>query len=134
VEISREDLQTLRVKPEAGFLIPTQIDLESEHKPFPIAHIAYTYRYGDALFRESSRELIPDSIVLPGLRVEVISVTSDGRPWETIMTFDRELEDPSMQWLQWNWETNSYLPFSIPAVGEQVSIAGPFQPRDTPFR
>ena len=128
------DSHTLTVKPEAGFLIPTQIDLESDLKPFPIAHIAYTYRYGDAFFREHSRKIpLKDIVDLPGMQVEVRSLTPDGRPWEASMTFDHALEDTSLLWLQWDWESSSYIPFDIPAEGEKITVEGPFQPSDLPF-
>jgi hypothetical protein len=134
VEISRVDQQTLNIKPESGFLIPTQIDLKNNLKPFPIAHIAYTYRYGDAFFRENNFQMSLEGVVdLPGMAVEVRSLTPDGRPWEARMTFDHALENSSLQWLQWDWESSSYRPFAIPVVGETIIIEGPFQPSDLPF-
>jgi hypothetical protein len=134
IEISRLDSRTLVVKPEAGYLIPTQIDLENDLKPFPIAHIAYTYRYGDAFFRENNMQIPLEGVVdLPGMQVEVHSLTADGRPLEARMTFDRALEDSSLQWLKWNWESSSYVPFDIPTEGETITVEGPFQPSDLPF-
>jgi hypothetical protein len=134
VEITRSDSKTLAVKPESGFLLPTQMNPENDLKPFPIAHIAYTYRYGDAFFRENGLQMPLEGIVdLPGMQVEVWSLTPDGRPWETRMTFDRPLEDSTLQWLQWDWESESYRPFQIPAEGETVFVEGPFQPSDQPF-
>ena len=134
IEVTRLDRQTLVVKPDAGFLVPTQIDLENDLKPFPIAHIAYTYRYGDAFFRENGRQMPLEGVVdLPGLQVEVRSLTQDGRPWEARMTFEKALEDPSMHWLQWDWDTNHYIPFDFPDVGETIIVEGPFLPSDSPF-
>ncbi len=134
IEVTRLDRQTLVVKPDAGFLVPTQIDLKNDLKPFPIAHIAYTYRYGDAFFRENGRQMALEGVVdLPGLQVEVRSLTQDGRPWEARMTFEKPLEDPSMHWLQWDWDSNTYIPFNLPEVGEKIIVEGPFQPSDSPF-
>jgi hypothetical protein len=134
IEITRIDERTLKIKPESGFLIPTQIDLENELKPFPIAHIAYTYRYGDAFFRENNPQMPLEGVVdLPGMQVEVQSLTSDGRPWEAHMIFDHALEDASMHWLRWEWDSSSYVPFDIPLVGETILVEGPFQPSDRPF-
>jgi hypothetical protein len=127
LDVTRLDSRTLSIKPESGFLVPTQIDLENDLKPFPIAHIAYTYRYGDAFFRENNLKLSLESrIDLPGVAVEVESLTQDGRPWEARMIFDRPLEDSTLQWLRWDWETQTYVPFTLPDVGEVMRLPGPF--------
>jgi hypothetical protein len=127
VALTRLDDRTVLVKPESGFLLPTQIDLQNDIKPFPLAHIAYTYRYGDAFFRENGMQMALDGWVdLPGMQVEVSSLTSDGRPWEARMVFDRPLEDPSLNWLQWDWESATYVPFQLPEVGQTVQVPGPF--------
>ncbi len=133
IEITRLDPKSIILKPEAGFLVPTQIDLQNDLKPFPIAHIAYTYRYGDAAFRENGHMPLGGNVALPGMNVEVRSLTHDGRPWEALVTFERALEDPSLSWLVWDWETNSYIPFEIPAVGQTVIVEGPFEASDSPF-
>jgi hypothetical protein len=127
IEVTRLDQQTVLIKPESGFLLPTQIDLQSDIKPFPLAHIAYTYRYGDAFFRENSMQMpIDGRVALPGMQVEVDSLTPDGRPWQARMVFDRPLEDPSLNWLQWDWESATYVPFLLPEVGQTVQVPGPF--------
>ncbi len=115
-------------------MIPTQIDLEYDLKPFPIAHIAYTYRYGDSVFREKSRQIPLEGVVdLPGMEVEVRSLTSDGRPHEAWMTFDRPLASANLHWLQWDWGSRTYIPFDLPGVGESITLEGPFEPSDLPF-
>ena len=133
IEIRRLDSRTLRVKPQSGFLLPTQFDFENDIKPFPLAHIAYTYRFGDAFFRDSSQRMPLGEVVdLPGMKAEIYSVTPDGRPWEVRITFDKELEDSSLQWLMWDWETESYISFDPPIEGELILVEGPFQPSDSP--
>ena len=127
IEISRTDSRTIILKPEAGFLLPTQIDFDNEHKPFPLAHIAYSYRYGDAFFRDDNQQMFLGEIVnLPGMRVMIHSLTADGRPWEVGMTFDKTLEDASLDWLMWDWETEAYIPFDIPGEGKIIQVEGPF--------
>jgi hypothetical protein len=127
IEVTRLDTHTLLVKPESGFLVPTQIDLKNDLKPFPIAHIAYTYRYGDAFFRENTLQMPLDGWVnLPGMQVEVSSLTPDGRPWEARMVFDRPLEDTTLHWLMWDWETQTYVAFEVPVTGETIRVPGPF--------
>jgi len=133
IEIRRLDSRTLSVKPESGFFLPTQFDFDNGLKPFPLAHIAYAYRFGDAFFRDSTQSMPLEEVVeLPGMKVEIFSHTPDGRPWEVHLTFEKALEDPSLQWLQWDWETESYIPFDVPIEGELIRVDGPFQPSDSP--
>jgi hypothetical protein len=65
-------------------------------------------------------------VELTGMRAEVIALTADERPLEARMQFTVPLEDASLKWLQWDWERNAYVPFTLPAVGETVRVAGPF--------
>jgi hypothetical protein len=62
---------------------------------------------------------------LTGMRVAVTELTSDGRPWQAEMQFEIPLEDDSLRWLQWDWKSNSYTPFTPPAIGETVLVYGP---------
>jgi len=59
------------------------------------------------------------------MRAKVAELTPDGRPWRAEMQFDVPLEDSSLRWLQWDWESSSYLPFTPPAIGETVLVYGP---------
>ncbi|HVM61903.1 MAG TPA: hypothetical protein VMV72_13655 [Verrucomicrobiae bacterium] len=63
---------------------------------------------------------------LPGLRVEVQEASADGRPTRVAFRFDDSLDSPGFYWLRWSWQTFSYTPFEIPAVGQNVSLSGPF--------
>lgn len=133
IEIRRLDPRTLAVKPESGFFLPTQYDFENDHKPFPLAHVAYAYRFGDAFFRDNTQPMaLGEMVDLPGMKVEIFSLTQDGRPWEVHLIFEKVLEDPSLQWLKWCWEAESYIPFDIPIEGELILVDGPFQPSDSP--
>ncbi|MBN2129528.1 MAG: hypothetical protein JW741_08525, partial [Sedimentisphaerales bacterium] len=67
-------------------------------------------------------------IELPDLRAEVLSVDQRGFPTEVKFDFAAPLEDASFSWLQWDWKPigfGSYHPFSIPALGQTVELAGP---------
>ena len=113
--------------------MPTQFDFENDLKPFPLAHIAYAYRFGDAFFRDKTQSMPLEEVVdLPGMVVMVFSLTPDGRPWEVHLIFEEALENPSLQWLMWDWGTESYIPFDIPIEGELIRVEGPFQPSDLP--
>jgi hypothetical protein len=127
VTVTRTGFDRLSIKPEDGFLLPTQIDFESDIKPFPLAHLAYTYRYGDAFFREIGQTLTLDGeVVLPGLTVQINSLTADGRPLEAEMIFEHALEGQDLLWLQWDWQSHTYQPFQIPEIGETIQLSGPF--------
>jgi hypothetical protein len=65
-------------------------------------------------------------VELTGMRAEVLALTPNGRPLEVRMQFTVPLEDASLKWLQWDWERNAYVPFTLPAVGETVRVSGPF--------
>jgi hypothetical protein len=66
-------------------------------------------------------------VELPRLRITVLEVNDIGLPKEIAYRFDFPLEDNSLKWLQWSWRDWSYLPVSLPAIGESFTIAGPFE-------
>ena len=72
-----------------------------------------------------------ERIVLTDLTIEVSDVGEDGFPKEASFQFAVPLEDPSLRWLMWDWQTWAYVPFKVPMVGESVQIAGPFQASPT---
>jgi hypothetical protein len=61
-----------------------------------------------------------DVVTMPGVRVEVLSVTAEGGPTDVRFTFDRPLDDPKLRWLAWKDE--AYVPFTLPPVGGEVSL------------
>jgi hypothetical protein len=127
VSVTRTGVDRITIRPEDGFLLPTQLDFEGDIKPFPLAHLAYTYRYGDAFFRGTEQTLTLDGeVTLPGLRVRVQSLTSDGRPLEAEMIFDHGLENQDLLWMQWDWQSHSYQTFDLPNIGETIDLSGPF--------
>jgi len=67
-----------------------------------------------------------DRIELPRLFVKVITADNDVFPTEVLFTFAVSLDDSSLRWLQWDWDDESYIPFSVPAIGEKSEITGPF--------
>ena len=66
-----------------------------------------------------------NKIILSALTIEVLEVDRDGMPTEVLFNFGTALENPDFCWLQFNWETGSYSPFEVPAIGKTVEIAGP---------
>ena len=92
VTVRREDLKTLRVRPERGFL---------EHE-------------AERMLSDPSR-LVPGTVVeLSGMTVTVTDSTPDQRPAEALFRFDVPLEDPSLMWLRWTW-----VP---PPIGESARL------------
>lgn len=97
--VERVDAQTLRVRPEAGFLSnSTQWMFRSPKHPFARG----------------------DSVALEESNIEITEVTRDGRPAEVRVQFHEPLESPSLQFMQWG--TSDYQPFTLPAVGQSVVI------------
>jgi hypothetical protein len=77
--------------------------------------------------RSADRPLQPEQrIVLPRLTVEVMRVDEHGAPVEVAFEFPVPLEDPSLQWISWNWQARDYVVFRVPGLGETVTLAGPF--------
>ena len=99
--IERLDLQTLRLRPRDGFLLdPVSRLMWTEHHAF---HPGQVLRQGD-------------------LRVTIVRTTADGRPLEVEMHFDRELEDASYVWR--NWQGTHTGAFAPPKVGARTVLSG----------
>jgi hypothetical protein len=128
VDVTRVDAYTLVIRPERGYLAPTGMGAAENQTVLPLLHSAYGYQRGDDFFRGDGFSLaLGQSVDLDGMRAEVISLTGDGRPAEARIRFAVPLDDPSLVWLQWDWGTQTYVPFSPPSVGETAHISGPFE-------
>jgi hypothetical protein len=99
VHIERVDDNTLRVAPEAGFLGDTT----------------------QQMFRRADRSPKVGSVIrFEGVSFEVSAATPNGRPTEVLVRFDERLESDQFQWLKWG--EHAYVPFELPAVGQQVTL------------
>lgn len=126
VTITRADERTLIVRPEDGYLVHVGPWMKADPDPFPLVHPVYGYQHGDGFFRsEDHPMMLGERVELTGMSVEITALTENGQPAEARITFDRPLEDPSLVWLQWDWEQNVYAPFTIPAIGKTAYIPGP---------
>jgi hypothetical protein len=65
-------------------------------------------------------------IVLPRMTVEILRVDEHGLPVEAAFDFSTALEDPSLQWIYWDWQRRDWVAFPVPVVGQTVTLAGPF--------
>jgi hypothetical protein len=101
VEVKRIDERTITVRPRGGYLVTVL----------------------DRLFRDDQDPFsVGEKIKLTGMTVEVTELMDNGRPAEAAFTFGVDLEDGSLRWLQ--YQEGRYVPFSPPAVGESVELAG----------
>jgi hypothetical protein len=86
----------------------------------------YLYRYLSDVRGTGHPLRAGQRISLPRMEVEVLAVDDRGLPTEAAFDFDVSLEDASLKWLFWEWESERYEPFSIPPVGASVGLVGPF--------
>jgi len=94
--------------------------------PYAGLHFVFFYR---ALceVRGSDQPMRPGQrIVLPRMTVEVLRVDERGSPVEAAFDFPVPLEDPSLQWIYWDWLRRDYAVFPVPKIGATVTLAGPF--------
>jgi len=127
VEVTRVDARTLVVRPEHGYLAPAGMRALGDQGAFPLVHSAYGYRYSDGFFGSGLNSMaLGERVELTRMSAEVTALAKDGRPTEARVQFAVPLDDPSLQWLQWDWKKGSYVPFDPPTVGETVLVAGPF--------
>jgi hypothetical protein len=100
--VVREDLRTLVITSRDGFLAD-QLDRLLARAPL-------TFAPGE-------------HIVRPDYDVVVRTLTADRRPLQVAFRFQQPLEHPGYRFLQ--WEKGRITSFPLPAIGEQVEVAGP---------
>ena len=123
VRLTRTGERTLSVQPELGFVAGR----DRHDSQAPILHEVYFNQILDRTIR--GRDFPVQSgqrFDWPGLSAVVSKVDAASQPLEATLTFDCSLKDPSLMWVQWNWDTRSYEPFSVPPIGGTTTIAGPF--------
>jgi len=125
LDVSRPAERTLVVRAKQGNLLSVNESREDMRPNF-----LYLFRTFNTLFRGPNELFCPGQrIELPDLCAEVLRVDRRGFPTEVKFDFAVPLEDVSLRWLQWSWKPNgfgSYHPFTIPAPGQTVELAGPF--------
>ncbi|NIO10684.1 MAG: hypothetical protein GTO40_22840, partial [Deltaproteobacteria bacterium] len=129
LEFIRGDEVTLVVRSECGFLAPPDCSSKNEPGQFPIVSPIYRHQLLNYLiFRDRNHPLkLGELIELSGVRIEVTRLSKDGYPLEATFRFRRPLEDPSMKWFKWDWQTKSFISSSPPPIGETIRIPGPFE-------
>ena len=119
LQLTRVDQTTLNIRAKSGNILSGR-----ERKPF---HLVYLYQTFNEGFRRRKFPMhAGDKVVLPRLTVEVLKVDDKGLPVEITCRFAAPLDDASLRWLAWDWHDKSYLPFTVPALGQTVELKGRF--------
>jgi hypothetical protein len=91
-------------------------------------NIAFSlWRLNDTFSTKDFSNQNNNRIQLSNLTIGISRFGEEGLPKEVAFRFNVPLEDPSLKFLMWDWQTGSYVPFKLPPVGGTVHIAGPFQ-------
>ncbi|TET31620.1 MAG: hypothetical protein E3J72_22170 [Planctomycetota bacterium] len=91
---------------------PTQIRVRCEY-----GFSDYFSRILNGLCRKMS---VGDEVRVTGMTARVTEAEDTGLPIEAVFTFDRNLDDDSLVWMQWS--EDSFKPFNPPAIGESVEL------------
>jgi hypothetical protein len=118
LEVKRTDENTLIIKPKTG-------DFFSCGDIGPM-HIAYVFKTFNDLFQSDKTIFKPgDTFELHGLTVKILSVDQKAMPTEIAFIFDIPLEDDSLRFFYFDWNSFSHKPFEMPSVGQVVELPGP---------
>ncbi|MCP4566444.1 MAG: hypothetical protein GY841_02555 [FCB group bacterium] len=99
IELNRIDDYTLILHPDGGYLkVILDALVCSRYKPLPVGH----------------------RIELSDLKIEVLSITSDGRPERIACQFGVPLEDNSLRWIF--WQDGRYKSWTPLKVGQKVKL------------
>lgn len=117
VEYERTDESTLRIRPDGGFLLPPGHAPPGQQPPtFDFRHFL---QMADQLYRRPAAFVAGERIRRGEAILEIVEVTSDGRPSVVDVRFATPLE--GRQWIQFV-EWRGFEPWAVPAVGETVRI------------
>jgi hypothetical protein len=88
-------------------------------------HAAYALMRCNLWLLGETKFIRGDRCDLGTLTVDVLEVGPSGLPSRVAFHFDASLDSPEFRWLWFDWATNSYEPFEVPAVGRSVTLSGP---------
>jgi len=120
IEIVRQDDKTLTLKALAGNLLSCR-----PSRGFNL-HISYLFEALSAVQGRAEGLRLGQVVNLPGMSVEILEVDAQSMPMAVRFRFAVSLDHDSLVWLWWSWKKDRYLPFEVPAVGERLTIRGPF--------
>ncbi|HNQ21593.1 MAG TPA: hypothetical protein PKK06_00700 [Phycisphaerae bacterium] len=120
-EVYRPDEHTLVVRPGGGLYPAPGTIPQSDGRPPALLNVGYAAQLLDRLFRDDGHPLqLGQRIALREVTIEITAATADQRPAEITFHFRQPLESPAYRWV--HWQGGVYVPFSLPAVGETITL------------
>jgi hypothetical protein len=93
--------------------------------------LAYALRDWNTAFGGLPKCRKGDRCDLGNLTVEVLETDPADLPQRVAFRFKTSLDSPDLRWLWFQWEEGAYADFKVPAVGESVTLPGPYTVRDS---
>jgi hypothetical protein len=128
IDVERPAANTLVFRPEGGFQItPKTLFNWPQSSRVPHHHAVFYYQVMTTVFADNkfaSRK--GDRYDMPGVAIEVLDVTESGEPAAVKFEFEQPLDSNDYRWLQWDWQSESFSRFDLPAIGKTARIPGPF--------
>ncbi len=118
VEVHRPDARSLTVRPRGGFLAPPGSAPPGQTPRRQ--SFSYLFQVFDTVLYGGHPFQVGQTIEHRGMKIEIHSITDDGRPAAANFHFPRDLEDPSWRWLQ--WESGGFAEWQPPPVGTSVTL------------
>ncbi|UCG59875.1 MAG: hypothetical protein JSU70_10210 [Phycisphaerales bacterium] len=120
LEVVRTEDRAITLRARSGSI------LFSEQRDDVIGHWVYFLEEFNAALRDASHPLqTGQRIDVGSLSVAIKRLDEANQPTEVAFRFSVSLDDPSLRWVQWDWQ-KGYIPFNVPAVGEISYVPGPF--------
>lgn len=131
IEVERIDANTLIVKPDGGFILTSDTPYPNNESQVPPMDKAHAAKHINGHFRSPNNKFeVGNTISLPEVDIEILKITDNGQPKIVKFMFKDKLEHTRFKWLFWDWESQSYEKFILPAVSESVTINGPFSKKE----
>jgi hypothetical protein len=115
-EVERTDEKTLLIQSKA----PNIFSCDEVGPINPLYAVRFSNVFlGELRFKKGER------IERGDLVVEILGLDSAELPSRVAFRFNASLDSPTFHWLQFDCQTRSYRPFSVPRVGQRVTLFGP---------
>lgn len=115
-EVERTDDKTLVIQPQAPNIFACD-EIGPVHK-------LYALRFSNVFLGELGFKR-GERLDRGCMVVEILELDATQMPSRVAFRFKASLDSPTFHWLQFNFETHSYEPFAVPAVGQRVTLVGP---------
>jgi hypothetical protein len=124
IEIKRNSLSTLSVRPKGGFYMPPGL-YANGRTLINNNYFSFTnfLRRMERLVQDGTKPFKLNQIIkLSNVTIRVMQLTNDSRPAEVEYKFDYPLESAIFNWKIWNKKSLKYQNFILPKVGETIII------------